>query len=188
MSGTAIGTRTVDLNGAAGGWIQNRIDVQQVQRVHIEVYLRSGAWTTAVLELLKSSSDEDYYSFAPVIEFTGATRIIDVDVHDARYLQLELGTAEGGAGVAIVYLYGDGYDSISTIAAPTYTEGLATRIDEASPTVTYVGKAVPSTATSAATWQIQRLTSTASTLTVEWADGNDEFDNVWDSRAGWSYS
>lgn len=64
-----------------------------------------------------------------------------------------------------------------------------TRVDVASSTVTYVGKAVPGTATSAPAWQVQRLTTNSEgDLVVEWADGNVEFDNVWDDRAALSYA
>jgi hypothetical protein len=61
------------------------------------------------------------------------------------------------------------------------------RLDEASSTITYVGQAVPGSATSSAVWAIKRLDSTSG-LIVLWADGNANFDNVWDSRAGLSYS
>lgn len=65
----------------------------------------------------------------------------------------------------------------------------AVRVDVASGTVTYVGKAAPGLGTSASEWQILRLTSDISgNLTVEWADGNAEFDNVWDNRASLSYA
>lgn len=65
----------------------------------------------------------------------------------------------------------------------------ATRLEVASSTITYVGKATAGTATSTAIWQIQRLTSTAGgNLTIEYADGNILYDNVWDNRASLSYS
>jgi len=65
----------------------------------------------------------------------------------------------------------------------------ATRLHAASSTVTYVGKAAIGAATNAAVWQIQRLTSTVGgDVTIEWADGNAEFDNVWDDRASLAYS
>lgn len=55
--------------------------------------------------------------------------------------------------------------------------------------VEFVGKAEPGSATSAAVWQIMKLTYSGNNVTdVEWADGNLNFDNVWDNRAGLSYS
>lgn len=54
----------------------------------------------------------------------------------------------------------------------------------------YVGIAKPGTATSAAGWQIRKLTYSASdkVTDVQWAGGNDRFDKVWDDRASLSYS
>lgn len=54
----------------------------------------------------------------------------------------------------------------------------------------YIGHAAPGTATSAALWRIQKLSYDASNrlTTIEWADGNGEFDNIWDDRATLSYS
>ena len=62
-----------------------------------------------------------------------------------------------------------------------------TRIDEATSTVTYIGKATPGTATSVSLWQIQKIDTTTGTV-ITWADGNGDFDNEWDNRASLSYS
>jgi len=62
-----------------------------------------------------------------------------------------------------------------------------TRIDEATSTVTYIGKAVPGTATSAASWQIQKMDTTTGTV-ITWADGNGSSDNIWDNRTSLTYS
>jgi hypothetical protein len=188
MSGQSLGQRTLDLNGSVGDWLTNKIDVSDVQRVHLELSVSSGTWATAVIELLKSSGGVDYYSFSPPITFSGADRVIDIDVHDARYLQLEIDTAEGGAGVALIVAYGDGYDAYQSEAVATVSGAQAIRIDEYSATVTYVGKAATGSAEGSAVWQIQRLTESSGDLTVEWADGNDSFDNVWTNRASLSYS
>lgn len=60
-------------------------------------------------------------------------------------------------------------------------------VDEASATVTYLGETVPDTATSASSWRIKKLDSTSG-LIVTWADGNADFDKVWDDRASYTYS
>lgn len=54
----------------------------------------------------------------------------------------------------------------------------------------YVGMAEPSTATGALSWQIKKITYDANNnpTAVEWADGNDSFDNKWDERATYTYS
>lgn len=62
---------------------------------------------------------------------------------------------------------------------------LAIRLDDGA-TYLYVGKAAIGTATSAASWQICRITQ--ADTTVVWADGDASFNNVWDDRASLSYS
>lgn len=63
------------------------------------------------------------------------------------------------------------------------------RIDVASSTVAYKGDASPGTATSSASWRISRITTNSSgSITIEYADGNTNADNVWDNRASLSYS
>ena len=76
---------------------------------------------------------------------------------------------------------------IDEIMATNY----ATRYDQdaSTPTYAYLGKAQVGSATSAAVWQIQKLTfGIDGDVTITWADGNAAFDNVWDNRASLSYS
>ncbi len=70
----------------------------------------------------------------------------------------------------------------------TLPVSLAIRLDEADDTTTYVGKALPGAASDAASWEITRLTTTGGELVVEYADGNANFDNVWDDRADLDYA
>jgi hypothetical protein len=66
---------------------------------------------------------------------------------------------------------------------------LAVQLDVASSTVTYVGKADAGTASSAASWKIFRMTTASDgDLSLEYADGNASFDNVWDDRTSLNYS
>lgn len=65
---------------------------------------------------------------------------------------------------------------------------LTLRLDSVGGGITYVGEALPSTAESAALWRIKRLDETGPDLDLLWADGNANFDNVWDDRAILSYS
>lgn len=60
------------------------------------------------------------------------------------------------------------------------------RVDDASTTVTYIGKALVGSTTSSAQWQIKKL-DTTSGVVINFADGNDQFDNVWDDRASLTY-
>ena len=63
----------------------------------------------------------------------------------------------------------------------------AFRQDDASGTVTYYGFAAAGTATSAAAWKIMKHT-TSNPQSIEFADGDGAYDNVWDNRASLSYS
>lgn len=63
-----------------------------------------------------------------------------------------------------------------------------TYIDEASSTVTYVGKASTSALTSNPVWQIMKIEISGSITIVAYADGDSEFNNIWDNRASLVYS
>lgn len=53
----------------------------------------------------------------------------------------------------------------------------------------YIGKAIPGSATSAAKWQIRKITYDGDNPTaVQFAGGGNTFGNVWDDRATYSYS
>jgi hypothetical protein len=64
---------------------------------------------------------------------------------------------------------------------------LTTRLDEVG-SVTYVGKAIPGTTESAPAWQIQQITETGPDITILFADGAANFDQIWDDRLILSYS
>jgi len=67
-------------------------------------------------------------------------------------------------------------------------KNFAVRLDKVSGTVSYVGQALPGSSPASAVWMIKRLTEVAGDLTIEYADGNDDYDNVWDNRLILSYS
>jgi hypothetical protein len=56
------------------------------------------------------------------------------------------------------------------------------REDESQPNVIYKGYAAPNADTKDATWAIQKITRINDEIIYEWADGNDFYDNIWDSR------
>jgi len=66
---------------------------------------------------------------------------------------------------------------------------MTTRIVEhsLSASVSYVGKAQAGSLVSEAKWQIQKLDESSGTV-ITWADGDDEFDNIWADRESLSYS
>jgi len=53
--------------------------------------------------------------------------------------------------------------------------------------VTYVGYATAGTATSAASWKIIKIDETNG-LAITLADGDEEYNNIWDNRVTLSYS
>ncbi len=77
-----------------------------------------------------------------------------------------------------------------SIASTVVTTNLfyVTIIDEVSATVTYIGWALPGTATSAAGWRVMRLTASGTQTIPAMADGDSLLNNVWDDRAALAYS
>lgn len=59
--------------------------------------------------------------------------------------------------------------------------------DTTTDNVTYVGKATISSVSGDAAWQIKKIDNTNGGI-ITWADGDDEFDNVWDNRASLTYA
>lgn len=54
--------------------------------------------------------------------------------------------------------------------------------------ITYVGSAAPGALTSDAVWRIKRLTESTAGLIVEFADGDDAYNNIWDNVTTLSFS
>ena len=53
--------------------------------------------------------------------------------------------------------------------------------------ITYVGRAAPGTATDVASWQIISIDESSGTV-ITYADGDDNYDNVWDDAGELDYS
>lgn len=91
---------------------------------------------------------------------------------------------------------GDIYEKVTgswSLQGSPGSMALTTRSDTIDPTVfpevTYRGDALPGTATSVASWRIQRMTMQSDgDIDIVFADGNDNFDNIWDNRLSLSYS
>ena len=62
------------------------------------------------------------------------------------------------------------------------------RVDDASSTVTYVGEAAINSSDSLPVWRIKKLESLGTILAIRWADGNQNFDNIWDNRVSLTYT
>jgi len=77
-----------------------------------------------------------------------------------------------------------------TIKADTdnvVNKAFAIQLDDTStPNVTYIGKAIPGSLTSAAVWQVSKIDE-SSNLAITFADGDSDFDNIWDDRTSLTY-
>lgn len=90
-------------------------------------------------------------------------------------------------GVKKVSLWGsDGQGNL--LRQLTLGHPIAMRVDEPSSTVTYIGKANVATSNASATWQIFKITVSGTVTSFTWADGDSNYDNVWNDRASLSYS
>lgn len=78
--------------------------------------------------------------------------------------------------------------SLQDIATALTAQPNIDLIDAAATGYTYYGTAPAGTATSAAAWQIQRQGVSGTLTSFLWADGNVNFDNIWDNRVALSYS
>ena len=119
------------------------------------------------------------------------------DVNPTKYLNVRLtdgfnfykAFAGGGGGGAIVdtsalATSAKQDDIVQAIQGISGTTNKTTRIQTVG-TRTYIGNAAIGSAESASVWQIKVLDTPG--LTKLWADGNDNFDNVWDDRATVTY-
>ncbi len=79
--------------------------------------------------------------------------------------------------------------AVTALASPVSvtTEYLVTRLDEVGSGISYVGKAEPGSATDAAVWQITKVTEASGDVVIEYADGDANFNNIWDDRLSLSY-
>lgn len=75
----------------------------------------------------------------------------------------------------------------STIS--TTSEIYAVRYDDTEAGgVSYIGESLPGVLPAAAGWRIKRMVETGPDIVITWADGDSNFDNIWDNRAALSYS
>lgn len=62
------------------------------------------------------------------------------------------------------------------------------RLDRVSSTLSYAGRAATGVATSAAGWRIKEITRVGSQTIVKFADGDTNYDNIWDNRVTLTYT
>lgn len=75
-------------------------------------------------------------------------------------------------------------ESSGETTVPSYTK----RVDEIDESTTYIGEADPGSSESDPVWRIQKLEFTGPDIDILWANGNSNFDNVWDDRTSLTYS
>jgi hypothetical protein len=102
--------------------------------------------------------------------------------------QIQANTAQGGPQDVTGTQSGDkrGMD-VYMLNAAGATE-YETRVDEPSSATTYVGQAAIGSVVGDSVWRIKRILISGTETIIEWADGDSNFDNVWDDRASLSYS
>jgi hypothetical protein len=131
---------------------------------------------------------------------SGSSGSDGADGVDGNYHHVGNGAPSNGLGNdGDVYTDADNGDIYEKIGGSWSLQGspgsmaLTTRSDTIDPTVfpevTYRGDALPGTAEAAALWRVQRLTMQSDGDTeIVFADGNDNFDNIWDNRLSLTYS
>jgi hypothetical protein len=55
-------------------------------------------------------------------------------------------------------------------------------------TTTYLGYADAGSLTSAPLWAIKKIDEVGADVSITWADGNTNFDNIWDNRLSLTYA
>jgi len=103
-------------------------------------------------------------------------------VYNSTTMEWEAQTSSGSGGG------GGGPIDADTSSVETRSKGLATQIDQATANLMYVGEAAPGSAASSAVWRIKRMSQSGDQTTIEWADGDSGFNNIWNNRASLSYS
>lgn len=88
-----------------------------------------------------------------------------------------------GNNVTVVNPGGGRGGSSSSTTVPKYL----VLLDEVSATLSYMGEAVPGTATSAPSWRIRKIDTSAG-VAIEWAESSTAFSYTWDNRASYTYA
>lgn len=83
----------------------------------------------------------------------------------------------------------DGSIPVTIVAGGSSTPSYATKIDDTSTAnVIYIGNAAIGSSGASAVWQIKKLDTSSLALDKTWADGNSDFDNVWNNRTSLTYN
>jgi len=96
-------------------------------------------------------------------------------------------TDSDGASTLVPKVSDDVMQALSAILITNQLVKYEVKVDAADATTTYIGKAAPGTATGVEEWQISRIDTSVLAADILYADGDYNFDNEWDERAGLSY-
>ena len=113
------------------------------------------------------------------------------NIVDQTDLQTALDNAEITVWGDIIGTLSDQTDLQAALDAKLEEEVFAQQIDFITDDLLYRGEAEPGTATSANLWRIRRITidnAGEGDISTVWADGDNDFDNVWDDRLILAYS
>lgn len=75
-----------------------------------------------------------------------------------------------------------------SITSAESSPGVVVKIDESVAGTTYFGFSKTSSNTAIAVWAIKKMVESGGVTTITRADGNSQYDNVWDNRSSLSYS
>jgi hypothetical protein len=121
-----------------------------------------------------------------VLDHTDLSGITTNQHHNQAHAILD-GTHTTFPGGSTEYLREDG-----TWDTPPGTGGealpYAVRFDDDVSGVAYLGEADPGSTEASAVWRIKKITTTGIDISTAWADGNSNFDNVWNDHLTLSYS
>ena len=67
------------------------------------------------------------------------------------------------------------------------TQDYTLRLDEVSPTLSYLGKTFPGGAETDPVWQIKRLETVGTVLAITYPAGENNFNQVWANRTTYTY-
>jgi hypothetical protein len=95
-------------------------------------------------------------------------------------------TVQGAVTMTALKVDGSAVTQPVSGTVTTLQQQYATRLDEISTTVNYIGSAPVGSATSSATWLIKRLTVSGTQTIIQFASAS--YNQVWDNRASLTYT
>ena len=73
-----------------------------------------------------------------------------------------------------------------SVVTPIDTQ-YAVNLDQADASTLYIGVAAIASDGASPVWQIRRMQTSGTVSSIKWADGDQQFDNVWNNRASLTY-